>query len=153
MVGDRSETTRIDARSHLKRTSKMHPDEQAIRELIALWHRATAAGEVETVLDLMTDDVVFLVAGQPPMKGRAAFERGLRGLLAKHRVESTHEIHEVVVDGDLGYSWTDLQVRVIARDGGAAPPARSGSTLSVLRRQADGRWRMVRDANLMGPST
>jgi predicted SnoaL-like aldol condensation-catalyzing enzyme len=67
----------------------------------------------------------------------------------RHRVESTHEIHEVVVDGDLAYSWTDLQVRVIARDGGAAPPARSGSTLSVLRRQADGRWRMVRDANLM----
>ena len=131
----------------------MHPDEQAIRDLIALWHRATAAGEVETVLDLMTQDVVFLVAGQPPMKGRAAFERGLRGLLAKHRFESTHEIHEVVVDGDLAYSWTDLQVRVIARDGGAAPPARSGSTLSVLRRQADGRWQMVRDANLMGTAT
>ena len=65
----------------------MHPDERAIRDLIALWHRATAAGDVETVFDLMTEDVVFLVAGQPPMKGRAAFERGLRGLLAKHRVE------------------------------------------------------------------
>jgi len=127
----------------------MHPDERAIRDLIALWHRATAAGDVDTVLGLMTDDVVFLVAGQPPMKGRAAFERGLRGLLAGHQVESTHEIHEVVVDGDLAYSWTDLQVRVVSRDGGDAPPARSGSTLSVLRRQADGRWRMVRDANLL----
>ena len=128
----------------------MHPDEQAIRDLIALWHRATAAGDVDTVLDLMADDVVFLVAGQPPMQGRAAFERGLRGLLAQHRIESTHDVREVGVDGDLAYSWTDLAIRVIPLAGGAAPAARSGSTLSVLRRQADGRWRMVRDANLMG---
>ena len=128
----------------------MHPDEQAIRDLIALWHRATAAGDVDTVLDLMTDDVVFLVAGQPPMQGRAAFERGLRGLLAQHRIESTHDVREVGVDGDLAYSWTDLAIRVVPRAGGAAPAARSGSTLSVLRRQADGRWRMVRDANLLG---
>jgi len=32
----------------------MHPDEQAIRDLIALWHRATAAGDVNTVLGLMS---------------------------------------------------------------------------------------------------
>ena len=127
----------------------MHPDEQAIRDLIALWHRATAAGEVETVLDLMTQDVVFLVAGQPPMKGRAAFERGLRGLLAAHRVESTHEVREIGIDGDLAYSWTDLRIRVVPHAGGDAPADRSGSTLSVLRREADCRWRMVRDANLM----
>ena len=127
----------------------MHPDEQAIRELIALWHRATAAGDVDTVLDLMTDDVIFLSAGQPPMQGCAAFERGLRGLLAQHRIESTHAVREIGIEGDLAYSWTDLGIRVIPRGGGTAPPARSGSTLSVLRRQADGRWRMVRDANLM----
>ena len=127
----------------------MHPDEQAILDLIALWHRATAAGDVDTVLDLMTDDVIFLSPGQPPMQGRAAFERGRRGLLAQHRIESTHEVREIGIDGDLAYSWTDLDIRVIPRAGGTAPPARSGSTLSVLRRQADGRWRMVRDANLL----
>ena len=43
----------------------MITDEQAIRDLVALWHRATAAGDVDTVLGLMADDVVFLVAGQP----------------------------------------------------------------------------------------
>ena len=127
----------------------MHPDEQAIRDLIALWHRATAADDVKTVLGLMTEDVVFLVAGQLPMSGRAAFERGLRGLLAGHRIESTHRVREIGIDGDLAYSWTDLRIRVIPRAGGDEPAARSGSTLSVLRRQADGRWRMVRDANLM----
>jgi len=130
----------------------MNPDEQAIRDLIALWHRSTAAGDVDTVLDLMTEDVVFLVAGQPPMSGRAAFERGLRGLLAGHRIESTQQVREVQVDGDLAYSWTELSVRVVPLVGGDAPAARSGSALSILRRQQDGRWRLIRDANLLTPA-
>ena len=43
----------------------MNADERAIRYLVALWHSATAAGDVDTVLGLMDEDVVFLVAGQP----------------------------------------------------------------------------------------
>jgi len=31
----------------------MSSDEQAIRGLVALWHSATAAGDVDTVLGLM----------------------------------------------------------------------------------------------------
>src|SRR5215208_2601471 len=110
----------------------MNPDEQAIRELIALWHRSTAAGDVDTVLGLMSKDVVFLVAGQPPMRGRAAFERGLRGLLAHHRVESTQQVREVQVDGDLAYSWTELSMRLVPHAGGDGPAAHSGSALSIL---------------------
>ena len=40
-------------------------DEQAIRKLIATWLSASAAGDTQTVLSLMADDVVFLVPGQP----------------------------------------------------------------------------------------
>jgi len=47
-------------------------DEQQIRELVSTWHAATKAGDVDKVLTLMTDDVVFLVHGRPPM-GKAGF--------------------------------------------------------------------------------
>lgn len=70
----------------------MSTDEQAIRNLVALWHSATASGDVDTILGLMAEDVVFLVAGQPPMRGRSSFERGLRGLLTQHRIESTGDV-------------------------------------------------------------
>ena len=123
-------------------------DEQAIRDLVAQWHRATAAGDVDAVLRLMAGDVVFLVAGKPPMKGRGAFERGLRGLLATHRIDSTGEVQEVAVSGDLAYSWTKLNVRIAPLAGGDAVE-RSGNTLSIYRRQGDGSWVMVRDANLL----
>jgi uncharacterized protein (TIGR02246 family) len=68
----------------------MTPDEQAIRTLVSLWHTATAAGDVDTVLGLMAEDVVFLVPGHPPMRGRSTFERGLRTLLAQHRIETSY---------------------------------------------------------------
>ena len=126
----------------------MTSDEQAIRDLVALWHRATAAGDVDTVLGLMTEDAVFLVAGQPPMRGRSAFESGLRKLLGAHRIESTADIQEVQVSGDMAYCWTQLSVRIVPLSGGGAS-TRAGNALSILRRQADGAWALVRDANML----
>ena len=123
-------------------------DEQSIRDLIAEWHRATGAADVDAVLELMSEDVVFLVAGKPPMQGKAAFGEGLRSLLATHNIVSSGQIQELVVSGDLAYSWTKLDVRIEEKGGGAST-SRQGSALSILRKQSDGRWLLVRDANLL----
>ena len=125
-------------------------DEQAIRDVVTLWHRATGAGDVGTVLTLMAEDLVFLVAGQPPMRGRASFERGLRSLLSQHRIESTGDVQEVEVSGDLAYCWARLSVRVIPLAGGDAS-VRAGSALSIFKKQPNGSWILVRDANLLSP--
>jgi len=126
----------------------MNADEQATRNLVSLWHSATAEGDVEAVLRLMAEDVVFLVAGHPPMKGRSTFEQGLRGLLASHRLESTAEIQEIQVSGTLAYCWSVLNVQITPKAGGNSV-ARSGSAVSILRKQANGSWLVVRDANLL----
>ena len=115
----------------------MTADEQSIRNLVARWHSATAAGDVETVLSLMAEDVIFLVPGQRPMAGRAAFERGLRGLLESHRIDSTSDIREVRVSGDLGYCWSVLDVRITPVSGGDSV-VRSGSALSILQKLTNG---------------
>ncbi|MGZ5170008.1 MAG: YybH family protein [Burkholderiales bacterium] len=130
----------------------MSSDEQAIRDLVDLWHRATAAGDVDTVLGLMTDDVVFLVAGKPPIRGRSAFERGLRALLERNRIEPTGEVQEVDVSGNLAYCWTKLTVRVVPLAGGKEM-IRAGSALSILRKQSNGSWALTRDANLSAPTS
>ena len=125
----------------------MSSDEQSIRHLIAQWHRATAAGDVDAVLPLMATDVVFLVAGQPPMD-RDAFEKGLRAILKTHRIESTGDIQDLQVSGDLAYCWSVLEVRMIPLAGGASTQ-RSGHVLSVLRKDPTGAWQIARDANLL----
>lgn len=129
----------------------MNADERRIRDLIAEWHRASAAGDVPSVLRLMSEDAVFLVAGKPPLQGRAQFEKGLRGLLKTHRIESSGKIEEIRVSGDLAYCWTSLTVRITPASGGDGLE-RSGSALSIFRKQANGTaWLLVRDANLLAP--
>ena len=126
----------------------MQSDEQLIRNVIARWHSATAAGDVDTVLSLMADDAVFLVAGKPPIKGRSTFEKSLRSVLASHAIESKGEVKEIEVSGNLAYCWTLLTVRISTRSGGATNE-RTGSSLSIFRKGTDGTWVLSRDANLL----
>ena len=122
--------------------------EAAIREVVETWHRATAAGDVARVLSLIAEDAVFLAPERPPMQGRQAFERSLRELLATHTITSKGQVREVVTSGDLAYAWTDLTVAITAQEG-TPPVERRGPTLSIFRRQPDGRWLLVRDANML----
>jgi uncharacterized protein (TIGR02246 family) len=123
-------------------------DEAAIRTLIATWHKATAAGDLTTILSLMDEDVVFLTAGRPPMRGRDTFAASFRNVLQGARIESSATVREVQVSGELAYSWADLTVDVIPQSG--APMRRTGPVLTILRRSAAGGWAVHRDANLLG---
>lgn len=127
-------------------------DEAAIRALVDTWHRATSVGDVARVLPLMAEDAVFLVAGRPPMRGRAAFERALVALFETHTIASSGEVREVVVGGNLAYSWSDLTVTMTPTDG-RSPTKRTGPALSVFSRQSDGHWLLVRDANMLASET
>jgi uncharacterized protein (TIGR02246 family) len=129
----------------------MNKDEQDIRNLIETWLRATREGDVETILDLMTPDVIFLIPGQPPMVGRQAFGDMLRAVLGKNTIESRSDIDEIVVSGDFAYCRSRMNVTVrSAHD--ALPMLRTGHTLSILRRCEDGKWRLARDANMVVPA-
>ncbi|MGH7452127.1 MAG: YybH family protein, partial [bacterium] len=100
------------------------------------------------LLSLMADDVVFLVAGQAPMRGRDTFAAGFQELLKHHRIHSTGEIKEIQISGDMAYCWAHLSVTVTPIQAGS-PKRRSGYVLTILRKQPDGAWVIVRDANLL----
>lgn len=125
-------------------------DEQQIRDLVATWMSASRAGDTDSVLSLMTDDVVFLVAGQPPMRKAdfAAAARAQAGADAP-TIDGESDIEEIVVAGDVAYLRARLTVTVTPPQGGK-PMRRAGYTLTVLRRQ-NGRWLLARDANLLVP--
>lgn len=127
----------------------MIADEKPIRDLVERWHRATAEGDVDTVVSLMSEDVEFFVPGRDPLRGRAAFGEGLRTLLKTHRIHSSGDVCDVRVSGDLAVALTRLAVRVIPL-GSGEESTRSGYALSVFNR-INGRWLLVRDANLLPP--
>ncbi|HYU32977.1 MAG TPA: SgcJ/EcaC family oxidoreductase [Thermoanaerobaculia bacterium] len=130
----------------------MHDDEQAIRDLIDEWQRASTAGDLDRVLRLMDEDVIFLTPGNPPMRGRETFAQGFRTVTQKGRIEGSSEVEEIRVLGDWAYCWTSLSVTMTPLEGGS-PTRRSGNTLTIFRKKSDGSWVLFRDANLLGPQS
>jgi uncharacterized protein (TIGR02246 family) len=124
----------------------MQLDEQAIRDLVFTWLSASKAGDNETVLSLMAEDAVFLQASEDPIRGRAAFARKQEALAAID-IDVSSDIQEIKVFGDWAYCWNHLTVAVTPHDGGP-PVKRAGNVLSVLQKQ-NGRWVIVRDANML----
>lgn len=130
----------------------MQNDEQEIRQLIATWMSATKAGDVETVLQLMSEDVVFLVAGRPIMR-KADFAAAAKSQSGEGapEIDGTSDIQEIRVFGDWAFMWTKLKVVVTPSDG-SAPMTRAGHTLSILKKEK-GNWVLARDANMLTPVT
>lgn len=123
----------------------MSPDERAIRDLVETWMKASRAGDTATVLSLMSDDVIFMVPGREPF-GKEAFaatSQSMKGF----RIDGSADIRELKVLGGLAYLRNFIEITVTPP--GGAPVRRSGYTLTILRKELDGRWRLTRDANLV----
>jgi len=102
----------------------MTEDEKAIRQLVETWFAASKAGDIKTVLDLMTDDVVFMIMGQEPF-GKEAFE-ALSKQLNSTPPEGTGEIKEIKIMEDWAFVRNYIEIK--------KPEHRSGYTLTILRK-------------------
>src|SRR5579884_1816032 len=116
----------------------MTEDERSIRTLIDTWMRASAAGDADTVLSLMADDVIFMVPGREPF-GKNAF-RAASEQMKNMRFTGRSDIREIEILGDWAYIRNYIDVTITPPSGEAMH--RSGYTLSILRKEADGKWRL-----------
>ncbi|MBZ9841117.1 MULTISPECIES: SgcJ/EcaC family oxidoreductase [unclassified Mesorhizobium] len=123
----------------------MTDDATAIRQVVETWMAASRKGDLETVLGLMTDDVVFMVPGKEPF-GKEAFAAASRGM-GETKIDGDSEIVELKLLGDWAYIRN--RIDMTATPPGGEPVRRSGYTLTLLRKENDGRWRLARDANLL----
>jgi uncharacterized protein (TIGR02246 family) len=64
------------------------------------------------------------------------------------RIDGRADVLEVQVAGDWAWLRNFIEVE-ITLPGGAEPMRRSGYTLGILRKEPDGKWRLIRDANLV----
>lgn len=123
-------------------------DERAILELVQTWMTATKAGDIQTVLSLMTDDVVFMTPGNEPF-GKDVFATTAEQMKdALQVLEGTNEIQEIQVLGDWAYLRGHIEITMTTPDS-PTPIHRSGYTLTILRKEPDRRWRIACDANLL----
>src|SRR5678815_2534801 len=106
------------------REKSMTEDERAIRNLVDTWMSATRASDIETVLNLMADDVIFMVAGQKPF-GKEAFAAASRRM-TNVRFEGRSNIEELKVLGNWAYLRNYIDMTITPQQG--APAHRAGYT-------------------------
>ena len=123
----------------------MAEEERAIRDMVATWMMASEAGDLSTVLSLMADDVIFMAPDREPF-GKDAF-RVTSEAMKNVSLRGTSNIREIEVLGDWAYIRNYIDVTLTPSGGNAV--RRKGYTLSILRKQADGKWLLWRDANLV----
>jgi len=125
-------------------------DEQQIRAVIDSWLSGSRAGDLTALLNLMTEDVVFLTPGNMPMR-REQFMNALKSMAGVVDIDGRFDVQEITVTGDTAICWNLLEISITTQAGGATV-RRAGNTLTVFRRGADGQWRIWRDANMLAPA-
>jgi uncharacterized protein (TIGR02246 family) len=127
----------------------MESDENAVRAVHTTFIEAVNARDLDRVLSLMTDDVVFLGPGNAPF-GRDQFPVGFLAGHQEWNLRCTSELQEIAVVGDMAYAWCNDSLAMTRRADGQ-PAALSGHRLSIYRKQPDGRWLLARDAHTLTP--
>jgi uncharacterized protein (TIGR02246 family) len=91
-------------------------------------------GDLESVLTLYEDDVIFVNREGQPRLGTAALREELASFAA-NKQQFEFNIRRVVEAGDIALVHNQWQA--------ASPPRPSGYALEVSRRQPDGTWRWL----------
>jgi uncharacterized protein (TIGR02246 family) len=125
----------------------MTDDARQIRELVDSWIAASKAGDLPALMDMMTDDVVFMTPGRPPF-GKSEFAADSQRMEGA-ALDARAEVQEIEVFGSHAYIRNHIHAELTFP--GQAPRHMSGYAMTVLRKEADGRWRIARDANLVMP--
>jgi uncharacterized protein (TIGR02246 family) len=123
----------------------MTDEVREIRELIDSWIAASNAGDLFALLEKMTDDAVLMTPGRAPF-GRAEFAAVSERVKAAS-VEAQAEVQEIEVFGARAYGRSRIQAAL--RPPGGPPRRLSGYAMSIRKKDADARWRIARDANLV----
>jgi uncharacterized protein (TIGR02246 family) len=116
---------------------------QEVLSVIDQEARAMQAGDMAMYSAILTDDMVLMSPGSPVSTGDEAREV-LAAFLDTHTVEDyKYETQEVAGAGDLAYhrytyAWT------FKPKAGSEPIREHGYGIHILRRGADGRWRIAR---------
>jgi len=120
-------------------------DEDAIRQVATQEIAAGNAGDIDVFLAAMSDDVVFMAPNEPTHRGADAHE-WLRGMFDQVTISGAgYTDEQIVVSGDLAYHTYGFEWTLTPKAGGE-PMREAGHGVHILRRQADGSWKITLDS-------
>lgn len=122
-------------------------DLEAINALHQRDMEASKKWDVDTLVSLWSDDIVTLTQGEPPLIGKDANRAAILRLREESQeVQITDYIlsfNEVRISGDWAFEWGTYSGTVKPVAGGDAIRT-TGKVIRVLKKDADGAWKIAR---------
>ena len=106
---------------------------------------AINSNDLETFASMLTEDAVFLAAGAEPIVGKAAVRAWAKGYLQAFKTHWDKPVKEFTISGDYAferYAYTSTDTPTA----GGVPVVATGWGLVIYKKEADGQWRVARDA-------
>ena len=114
-----------------------------VRAADAAVSRAVTAKNLDAIMAHYADDAVLLPTAEPMIEGKAAIREEWEHILAIPNFSSKTTMREAEMSGDLAYTYGSYSARMMGEDG--KPVDEPGKYVSIWRRGADGKWRIVVD--------
>ena len=127
-----------------QQTTMAPADPAPINDLRARFATAYNAGDATAVAELYTDDAVVMPDHHAAIQGKAAIQQYLQGLFAQSTANLAITPGDTEITGDLAHEHGTFSMTVTPKAGGNAMTD-NGNYLVILRRQADGSWKIHHD--------
>ncbi len=124
---------------------KAAADDPAAHRAHEAYVAAINSNDLDTLMGMLTDDVVYMSAHEPPTVGKDAVRPWVESYLAAYTTHWDKPVQEFVVAGDWAferYAYTSTDTPL---DGGD-PVTDTGWGLVIYHHDPDGTWRVARDA-------
>ena len=128
-------------------------DVAAVKQVEGEMLAAMQARDVDAAMSHYDREATVVIPGAPPASGHAAIEHRLRSDLddKAFSISFTNAKTDVSAAGDLAYARGTFRVTVTNR-GTSKVEKIDGTYLTVFRKAADGRWKLVEDFSTPGPA-
>jgi uncharacterized protein (TIGR02246 family) len=120
---------------------------EAINRLHELDMQASRKWDVDTLVSLWTDDIVSIPAIGPPVIGKEANRAHLLKMKEASRdveiLDYRLDFKDVKIAGEWAFEWGTFSgtIRLVGGDG---IERSTGKVMRVLKREADGSWKVAR---------
>ncbi len=133
--------------------TQLADDAASIRRLVGHeWEAAWKAGDAAAVSEYYAEDAVLFPQNEYPIAGKSAIQSGYERIFAAFNVTGSSEVAELEVAGDWGFMRGSYTTCVAPKEGGRAAENDRGTWLWIVRRQADGSWKIARAMGASGPA-
>jgi uncharacterized protein (TIGR02246 family) len=113
------------------------------------WLAAMKRQDAKTIVEPYADEAVFVMPSGETVKGKPAIEQLMQTRFGKSGrvIGGTLQQDNLVAAGSMIYEWGHADLEIAG--GAGKPPSHSaGRYLTVWKRDASGRWRIIRNLSL-----